>query len=221
MLPALAAVQMAPTPPASSVHESSLSGRDSSPPEVETTRCALAAGRRDRDCLGWAVPDYAFVQTGGFVGLLTIGLGYALFDDWVNVGAAYGISPAFHSGRTVHTVHLGIGVRPLELRLSGALKLVPYAGGGFLVAFGEDYFVDPPARYEPYSDLYYLPTALHLTIHAGVEVDFRAPSPSFERQGLFWEVRTLDRFLVDWLSNTAVVEPWEAWSSALGYRLAF
>lgn len=217
--PDLAAAPIVLPAPTAYVAEAPASSRSSG--GRPTTPSVPAEERRNHDRLGWLVPDYAVAQTGGFIGLLTVGVGYALFGDRLNLGLAYGISPAFHSGRTVSSMHLGAGVRPLEVKLPGDWSFVPYLGGGFLVAFGSDYFWSQPARYDAYDSGYYPPTAWHFTVHLGLEVDFGAPSPAFERQGVFWEARTLDRFLVDWLSNTEVIQPWEAWSSAFGYRLAF
>ena len=38
-----------------------------------------------RDPHGWLLPDFAKLQTGGFIGLVTAGIGYGVFDDVINV----------------------------------------------------------------------------------------------------------------------------------------
>lgn len=191
-------------------------------PPAKRARCSRRPHDRDRDCLGWAVPDYAQLQSGGYVGLVAVGVGYALFDDWLHVGSSYGVSPAFHSGRTVHALHGVFSLRPTSILLAPHYALVPYAGAGFLVTFGEHYFWEQPARYDRYEKPYYPATAHYWTAHLGCELAWQqAANAVVESHGIFWELRTIDRFLFEWLSNTEVIEPWEALSSGLGYRLAF
>ena len=184
--------------------------------------CVARATARDRDCLGWAVPDFAYLQSGGYLGLATVGAGYALLDDRLNVAFGYGVSPAFYSGRTVHALHATFSYRPLEVSLPARFALVPYVGVGMLVTFGKHYFWSVPARYQPYDDRYYDATGRYWTAQLGLELDWtQRRSSAIERHGLFVEVRAIDELLLDGLRNPELIEPWEMLSSAFGYRVAF
>jgi hypothetical protein len=177
---------------------------------------------RDRDPLGWYVPDYARLQTGGYTGLMTVGLGYGVLNDVINIGADYGFTPAAHAGRNVHSVSANLSIRPLDFRV-GDVRFVPlYFGGGGLFTWGDGYFLNEPSRYDQYAKNYYWPTAAHWTAHVGVEVDWLPPANSvFERHGFFWEVRTIDTYFFSAIRDPGTVRATEAVSSALGYRVAF
>lgn len=177
--------------------------------------------RRDRDRLGWYVPDFARLQTGGFHGLANVSVGYAAFNDVLNWSIGYGFTPAAVADRNVHSFDTTLSVRPIDLRYRD-LRFVPgYFGGGLLVGTGDGYFVVTPSRYRDYSRLYYPPTALHWTAHFGVEVDWLPKSGFFERHGGFVEVRTMDTYVFSYLENRKTISLHEIFSTAVGYRVAF
>lgn len=177
---------------------------------------------RDTDRLGWVVPDFGKVQTGGYSGLITVGLGYAAFRDVLNLTVDYGYVPAAAAGRNVHSVSTSVSVRPIDVRL-GDFRLVPgYLGGGLLFTFGDGYFITAPDRYQKYSANYYPPTGVHWMAHVGIELDWLPHEDNlFERHGLYWEVRTLDTFLFSYVENPRTLSPLDAVASAIGYRAAW
>jgi hypothetical protein len=175
---------------------------------------------RDVDRLGWLAPDFAKIGMGGFVGLVTVGGGYALFDDVLEAGLLYGYTPAFHAGTDVHSLHFSVTLRPFDLRWQ-RFRCVPlYFGPGLLYTFGDNYFVFVPKRYPV--DNYYAPTALHWTAEIGLELDYLPNRDDFfERHGLYFELRTLDTFLYGYAENRATLHPLDAVASGFGYRAAF
>ena len=175
--------------------------------------------KRDTDIHGWWAPDYAKLQTGGYAGLLTAGLGYAAFDDVLNVTLLYGYVPEAIAGRTVHSLHLAFVVRPLELSIA-SFRLIPaYAGVGVLYTWGDGYFVALPERYPAG---YYRSTALQLTAHLGAELDLAMePRSPFERHGLYLELCALEVFVGRYLRNPESIGVTEVVSLAVGYRVAF
>jgi len=193
-----------------------------------TTGPVPAAGRdprrdkqRDRDPHGWLVPDFGKLQTGGFVGMVSVGVGYAVFDDVLNAGAQYGFTPNSLAGHDVHTLHFTLDVRPFELRM-GDFRWVPgYLGAGLLHVWGERYFSDLPDRYASIDGSYYRPTALHWTAHLGTELAFMPHSGFFERHGFFYELATLDTCAFAYHENRETVELTDALSSTFGYRAAW
>jgi hypothetical protein len=176
---------------------------------------------RDRDRLGWYVPDFARAQTGGYHGLANVSFGYAAFHDIVNWSLGYGFTPALTAGRNVHSFDTTLSIRPLDMR-RGDVRVVPlYFGAGLLFGTGNGYFLITPARYRKYDALYYPPTAVHWTAHLGVEVDWLPKTGFFERHGGFVEVRTLDTYFFSYLENRETIALHEAFSTAFGYRAAF
>jgi hypothetical protein len=174
---------------------------------------------RDPDRLGWYVPDFARVQTGGFVGMFAVGTGYAIFDDVLNVSAHYGFTPATHAGHDVHAFSFETLLRPLDFRIDD-FRIVPiYLGPGLLYAWGDEYFTRLPGRYRDRS--YYPPTSLHWTARAGIELDWLPPSGVFERHGLFYELTMLDAFFDFYRENPETLDPIDVLAGAVGYRAAF
>jgi len=187
-------------------------------PDLEPRRLGR---ERDRDPHGWLLPDFAKLQTGGFVGLLTVGVGYGIFDDVINLAAHYGYTPAARAGQDVHTLHLTLDIRPFDLRF-GDIRWIPmYLGGGLLHVWGDEYFSDVPDRYATIDGAYYPPTALHWTAHLGTELDWLPRVGFFERHGFYLELATIDTFLIGYFENRETVSLTEAFSSTVGYRAAW
>jgi hypothetical protein len=176
---------------------------------------------RDGDRLGWYVPDYARLQTGGYLGTVGVGLGYALFDDRLNVSLLYGFTPAERAGHAVHEAKLSLDYRPFELGRASVRWLPITVGAGLLYAFGGEYFTQVPARYRRIDTNYYPPTALHWMLQLGSELDFAPARGPFERHGLYYEVVTIDTYAVSRLENPDRVRVIDVLASTIGYRVAF
>jgi hypothetical protein len=85
---------------------------------------------------------------------------------------------------------------------------------------GDKYFLTVPDRYR--DPMYYEPTAVHWTLHAGAEIDgLPEQGGVFERHGLYAEVVTLDTFFMSLVDNPNEVELEEVLSLALGYRASW
>jgi hypothetical protein len=176
---------------------------------------------RDRDRFGWYVPDFAKLQTAGFLGSVGVGAGYAMLSDIINVSLLYGFTPEKRAGNNVHAARLNLDVRPFDLRLK-AFRLVPiYVGAGLLYAFGSEYFTRLPERYKRIAAGYYPPTALHWSAHLGLELDYVPARGKIERHGLYYEVVTLDSYLISYLENSEALHLVDAFASSIGYRCAF
>jgi hypothetical protein len=177
--------------------------------------------RRDVDELGWYVPDFAKLQTAGYLGTMGAGLGYAAFNDVLNVGLLYGFTPESRAGHDVHALKLGIDVRPVDVRIR-SFRLVPiYAGGSLLYAFGDEYFTRLPTHYRRIDPSYYPPTSVHWSAQLGLELDYVPGSGRIERHGIYYEVVTIDSYLISYLENSGPLRLTDAFASSLGYRCAF
>ncbi|HEY6558031.1 MAG TPA: hypothetical protein VI072_12190 [Polyangiaceae bacterium] len=182
---------------------------------------APAAGTRPRDVdrLGFLAPDFAKLQSGGYSGVVGLGLGYAAFDDVLNLTVLYGYVPRAVAGKHVHALSAAFSVRPFEIDLDPLRVLPLYAGAGVLHTWGSGYFLTLPERY---SSGYYRPTGVHASFHLGVELDWLPSSASWlERHGTFAELTVLEIFAGRYLRNPDSLGIHEVASLALGYRAAF
>lgn len=176
---------------------------------------------RDRDRFGWYVPDFAKLQSAGYLGSVGIGAGYAMLEDVLNVSLLYGFTPEQRAGENVHALRLNLDVRPLDLRFE-SFRLVPiYAGAGLLYAFGSEYFTRIPKRYRQLETNYYPPTALHWSANLGLELDYVPARGKIERHGLYYEVVTVDSYIMSYLENPEALHLVDAFASSIGYRCAF
>lgn len=194
---------------------------DGSPMRERGVEEPTARTERDPDRLGWYVPDFARLQTGGFVGMVAIGIGYAAFDDVLNLSAHYGFTPAAHAGSDVHAFSFEVLVRPLDFKVDD-FRIVPiYAGPGLLYAWGDEFFTALPERYSQRDSSYYPPTSLHWTLRAGIELDYLPASGFIERHGAYYEVTLLDTYLDRYRENPDSLGLEEVFAGAVGYRAAF
>jgi hypothetical protein len=181
----------------------------------------VRSDERDPDRLGWYVPDFVRVQTGGFVGLVAVGIGYAAFDDIVNLSGHYGFTPAEHAGTNVHAFSFELSVRPFDFRME-SVRLVPiYVGPGLLYAWGDEFFTRVPDRYQHIDSSYYPPTAIHWTARAGTELDYVPDSGFFERHGMYYEVTLLGAYFDYYRENPRALDFTDMFAGAVGYRAAF
>ncbi len=173
---------------------------------------------RDTDRLGWYVPDFAKVQTGGLRGRYSAGLGYAAFDDILNVGLLYGYSPNEVNDSGVSTLSLEVSARPFEVR-AGQFRFQPLEVGlGVLYAIGDQFEFRYPDRY---SSGYYRPTAFHFQAFLGAGVDWVPDSSVLERVGLYYQISSIYPFMADYIDNPDQLSIDDALASTIGYRAAF
>jgi hypothetical protein len=83
--------------------------------------------------------------------------------------------------------------------------------------FGGEYFVTSPSKYGP--DYWDVPTALRAGVAFGGSVG-RKGAGTVRELGLYFELVALDAMLVLWARNTDSLGPADAFSLALGVRLA-
>jgi len=172
---------------------------------------ALPETNHDRG--GFWLPDYARVQTGGFVGMLTFGVGYSALNDFVNVSGSYGWVPPQHGNPAAHLGTLTAALRPLRFSLSKNLELYPiYAGGGL--------FIGHNARHRP-EVVEDSPTVYWGMLLFGAELALRdRPSEPILRHSLFVEEVTLGPYL-DAVVKNGGMHLTSAFSTAIGYRASF
>jgi hypothetical protein len=178
-------------------------------------------GCNDRDDpLGWYVPDRAKLQTGGYLGLVTVAVGYSAFDV-LDFDLYYGWVPEAVGGIDIHSVAARAGVRAPGLCLGSSLRWTYLQGGiGGLMTFGKNFFVVNPSRYP--GDYYYPVTALRAFLSVGTALEFlQSPASLVSSHGVFVEVSALDEYLVPWIKNAETISLWDVWSLSVGYQLGY
>lgn len=176
---------------------------------------------RERDRLGWAVPDYARLQSGGYLGMGTLGVGYSALRDVINVGVGYGFVPEKAEAPAVHILHATALVRPLRFGVGSSDRVFVYplyVGAGVMAALGPNLFIRAP---DEYPGGYYPASGLHYLLLAGAELSVRENEGRFfQRHGVFWELVSFDQYIDALLQNPGV-SLLDAVSSAVGYRASF
>lgn len=175
----------------------------------------------NEDRFGPWTPDYAKVQSGGYVGALTLGVGYLFFDQRLDLATLYGFVPGALGGTTHHILALAARGRVPGLCLTRELNWVyVYGGAGVLFTFGDGFFVRVPERY--HDPRYYRATASRWTFTLGSELALRQRTKGGAiAHALYWEVSALDVYIAIWLRNPGSVSFVSMFSSSVGYRLQF
>lgn len=171
------------------------------------------------DRLGWAVPDYVKIQTGGFLGAFQLAVGYAIWKDRFNVAIQYGYSPRWNGTPPYHLFAGSLTIRPIRIDAGPRLFVVPaYIGGGAMFASGPNIFIEQPAVYP---SGYYAPTAVQAIALAGAEVGARAHEGDLlTRQSVFVEFVTINQYIDAFLDNKRA-RLLDSLSTLVGYRASF
>lgn len=189
-------------------------------PGVVTAQEMDAAGPPpELDRLGWAVPDYVKAQSGGFLGLITVGTGYSIWRDRINLGATYGYTPPLGKAPPSHMFTAAVTLRPIRAAFGASERFYwypLYAGAGALLVSSKSTFVQQP---DVYPSGYYAPSALGALLLFGTELALRQ-SGLLLRHGVYVEVVTINQYL-DALTQNKEFSLFQAFSSAVGYRASF
>lgn len=180
---------------------------------------ARAQCRRTHDALGWAAPDHVKLQTGGMLGMLTLGVGYEALSV-LALDGYYGWVPEAVGGTEVHSVAARVAVRSKGVCLTDHMGWrILSIGTGALLTFGDGFFVTQPDRYPP---RYYRETALRGFVSAGTMLELLHPESSVVAStGAFIEVTALDVRVFAWGRNLDTLSFWDLWSLSLGLNMGF
>lgn len=118
----------------------------------------------------YSLESYAKVQTGGYAGFATLGLGVEGYNRHVRGELLYGYVPPAFAGSQQHILGFKTDVAfpPFTVANTGEW-VVAYLGGGLLYNLSPKVFVKLP---DNYPKKYYPSTALHWEAHLGTELRF-------------------------------------------------
>jgi hypothetical protein len=178
------------------------------------TEAAEAACKDRADELGWYTPDFVKLQTGGYLGLTTLGVGYSTTDDIVSFAAYYGWVPEALAGVDIHSLAYALTVRARLCPSDRWEWIAGYAGVGAVFTWGEGFFLE--------SDIpgYYESTGRRRFLVIGTELLYEptAKPAWLSAHGAFAELVALDKYLAVWWKNERIPLT-QTLSLAIGYKL--
>ncbi|HVU05934.1 MAG TPA: hypothetical protein VHE30_29495 [Polyangiaceae bacterium] len=176
---------------------------------------ATACGAAERQPLSPLVPNFTKFQSGGYLGFLTIGAGYAVLREHLTVAGYVGWVPAGLGGKTIVTPAFGVSYRPVRVELDPERSWWPlYVGIGGVFGTGGRF---PVFTADPFP-----PPGLRFLAHLGTELRVRlSRAAPLESHGPFVEVTALDKTSLLWLDNREGPGFWQIWSTTVGYKAAF
>jgi hypothetical protein len=168
-----------------------------------------AAPARAAPGRAWYVPDHAKLQLAGNVGFLSPGVGWAL-GRRADADLFFGWVPEAVGGTDIFALTGKVTWAPWSVA-SGGWSVRPLTAGlQVTYTYGDQYFVVPPFTFTP--------TALR----AGIAIGAGASRLVRGRElGLYAELVALDLGLAYALSNRRALDLADAFSLALGARVAF
>lgn len=187
---------------------------------ITATPASARPCRNRADPLGWYTPDFIKLQSGGYLGFSTIGVGYATTDDVFNGAVYYGWVPKALAGVNIHSFAYVLSFRGRWCIDERWEWIVGYAGFGAVFTTGEGFFLEPPSIYQ--DEDYYQATGRRRFLLLGTELLF-APNakPAWvSAHGAFAEVVALDKYLAAWWKNDRISFT-DTLSLALGYKVRF
>ena len=166
----------------------------------------------------WYEPDYAKMQFAGNLGLLSVGVGYQLFNKVLYTELLYGYVPvSISKANEIHLISIK-NTFPLYRKKIGNYTVSPIAGFTGSLETGNNSFLVLPDKYPKG---YYVPSAIHFTLFIGVLVhkDFGI-SKRIKGIDFYYELGTVETYL--WSAITSKEIGLNAiFSTAIGINLYF
>ena len=166
----------------------------------------------------WYEPDYAKMQFAGNLGVLSVGVGYQLFDKVLYTELLYGYVPvSISKANEIHLISIK-NTFPLYRKKIGNYTVSPIAGFTGSLETGNNSFLVLPDKYPKG---YYVPSAIHFTLFVGalVHKDF-GNSKRIKGIDFYYELGTVETYL--WSAITSKEIGLNAiFSTAIGINLYF
>ena len=163
-------------------------------------------------------PYQAKLQYAGSIGFLSVGFGRTFFREKLETDLFVGYLPERIGGDRIWTTALKTTFLPFKPVPLKSLDWQPLRTGLQLsYTFGDEYFIFE--HHDKYRKGYYgFPTAVHLYLHLGGQVDF-ARVEKLKRLGLYYEVNSSAEYLISYIQNPRYLGPGKIFNLALGMRV--
>ncbi|WP_036821295.1 hypothetical protein [Polaribacter sp. Hel1_85] len=167
----------------------------------------------------WYVPDYVKTQFAGNIGLISVGVGYQLFNEVLYSELLYGFVPESASkADNIHLITIKNTFPIFRKEIGENLTISPIAGFTTTLDIGTNSFTTLPSKYP---DGYYFPTAVHFTLFGGalIHKDFKKPK-IFKGVDFYLEFGTVETYL--WYAITLKeVDLIDVFSADIGVNFYF
>lgn len=170
-------------------------------------------------------PRHVLLQTGGGVGMLSVGGGLSFARRHLDVDGLLGYVPARHAGKALTIVSLKLKYAPWRLPLGkpgGALALTPLAVG----LYGSHTFgILNPGTDGRYPDGYYwFSRTTRIGPVLGSSLSYAlpaAPNGRARRLAAYYELATNELYLISYYQNRRALSLTDIATLALGLKLEF
>ena len=167
----------------------------------------------------WYIPDYVKAQFAGNIGLVSLGVGYQLFNEALYSELLYGFVPEWASkADNIHLITIKNTFPIFRKKIGKNLTIAPIAGFTTTLDIGTNSFTTLPSIYP---QGYYVPTAVHFTLFGGalIHKDFKQPK-TFKGVDFYLEFGTVETYL--WYAlATKEVDLIDVFSADIGVNFYF
>ncbi len=165
----------------------------------------------------WYVPDWAKVQYGGYLGFVSVGVGYRSLLEYANIDLFYGYTPKGLPNvySTIHTAAVKITIPIKTFQLSSDYELALSVGTNFTLNFGENILRLNQPDYYP--DDYYREQFFHGIPFVGTRlIKENSRANKVRAVELYMELCFLDDYLWYGMTNESI-----SVSSSIGASVGF
>lgn len=167
----------------------------------------------------WYVPDYAKVQFAGNIGLVSVGVGYRLFNKVLYSELLYGYVPeSVSKSDKIQLITIKNTFPILTKEIGSNLTISPIAGFTASLDIRTNSFTKLPNKF---LNKYYISNPVHFTLFTGASVhtDF-INSKIFKGADFYFEVGTVETYL--WYAiRSKEVSLNDVFSTAIGMNFCF
>ena len=167
----------------------------------------------------WYMPDYVKAQFAGNIGLVSLGVGYKLFNEALYSELLYGFVPEWASkADNIHLITIKNTFPFFRKKIGKNLTITPIAGFTTTLDIGTNSFTTLPSIYP---QGYYVPSAVHFTLFGGalIHKDFKQPK-TFKGVDFYLEFGTVETYL--WYAlATKEVDLIDVFSADIGVNFYF
>ncbi len=169
-------------------------------PVADTLATAPAAPRPERK---WFRPDYLVLQTGGGLGMMAAGAGYAFGRNRLETDVLLGYVPRHYAGSTLSLASLKFQYSPFRLPIGGKVQVLPLTVGAyFSYTHGT---INDELKGQYASDYYWFSTDTRYGLLAGGRLTYLAAPVAATGQprklSLYYELGSNDLYLASYLNN--------------------
>lgn len=164
------------------------------------------------------VPKVVSLQYGGNMGFAALGFGYSSKGERYGLQFFYGYLPKQVSGVEVKTIAVKGFVETDKRHPFKGITTSNYAGVNLHYARTKNTYIVFP---DYFPKEYYSANAIHFAPFLGGKMDLDVKNSKYiSKVGLFFEVGTLESFLITYAKNSDVIQFNDLWNLSVGFSVS-